>query len=166
MLDVDNTGNKMRAKKSNDELKRVSEHLCYEIWMLNQTAKIGSPDNPIINNCFIESFGIHARCVCNFLFNTSGRKNYVLAIDFFDRPGEWRQYIKQKRSVLNMINRRVSEELVHLTYTRTRIKPEEKEWKRARILRKVNALFKDFLERVPRERLCDSLTLLERKNLK
>ena len=130
--------------------------------MLNETAKISCPNNLVANNCIVESFGIHARCICDFLFNTSGKKNYVLATDFFDNPQEWRQTIKNKTPSLNRINKRASEELVHLTYTRTDVKPEEKGWKKEEILKEINALFKEFLRKVPKQRICDDLISFEK----
>lgn len=124
--------------------------------MLNETAKI-STDNVIFNNSILESFGIHARCLYNFLFNISGKQNYVLAIDFFDNPTEWSQILTNKPSLSNKINKRVSEELVHLTYTRIDVKPEEKGWKRKEILKEINTLFKEFLAKAPEARLSDEL---------
>ena len=146
----------MRRTRSDGKLRETSKHLYYEIWMLNEIAKI-STDNVIFNNSILESFGIHARCLYNFLFNTSGKQNYVLAIDFFDNPTEWSQILTNKPSLSNKINKRVSEELVHLTYTRTDVKPEDKKWKREEILKEINALFKQFLLKAPKARLCDEL---------
>jgi len=155
---------KNMRKTPDDELRKASEHLYYEIWMLNETVKISCPDNPVINNCIIESFGIHARCIRDFLFNTSAGKDDVLAIDYFDNTQEWRQYINKKTAALNKINkiRRVNKELVHLTYTRTDIKPDEKGWEKEEIVKEINALFKQFLKRVPKGRICDMLISFEK----
>ena len=157
----------MRTKRPQDELRKASEHLFYEIWMLNITASIGwkrdSEVNTVVNNCIVESFGIHARNLRDFFFNTSGKKDDILAVDFFDDPEEWSKYINKKSDILNKINKRVGKELVHLTYTRIGKTPEEKIWEKGKIARDINRLFKDFLKRVPKERICERLILFERR---
>lgn len=157
----------MKTKRSEDLLREASEHLYYEIWMLNRTAPIGckrdSEVNTVINNCIVESFGIHARNLRDFFFNTSGKKDDILAVDFFDDPEEWSKYINRKSDILNEINKRVGKELVHLTYTRIGKTPEEKIWQKGEIARDINRLFKDFLKRVPKERICERLILFERR---
>lgn len=157
----------MRTKRSEDELRQASEHLYYEIWMLNITAGLGferdAEVKTVINNCIVESFGIHARNLRDFFFKTSGKEDDMLAVDFFDDPEEWSKYINKKRNILNEINRRVGKELVHLTYSRIGKTPEEKIWKKGEIAKDINKLFKRFLKRVPKERICEKLILFERR---
>ena len=156
----------MRTKRPKDELRQASEHLYYEIWMLNITAGLGfkrdSEAKTVINNCIVESFGIHARNLRDFFFKTSGKEDDILAVDFFDDREEWSKYINRKRNILNEINRRVGKELVHLTYSRIGKTREEKIWKKGEIVKDINKLFKQFLKRVPKGRICEKLILFER----
>jgi len=151
----------MRKRKAEEELKQASTHIYYEIWMLNETAKIVCPDNLVINNSLIESFGIHARCILDFLCKDTGKEDDILAIDFFDDPKEWSQYIKEKSSMLDEINTRVGKELAHLTYARLKVTLEEKRWNKKKIVREINVLFKYFLEKIPKSKFCNELVQLE-----
>ncbi len=154
----------MKTRRRNDELKKASKHLFYEIWMLNETSKIGS-ENTVKNNAYIESFGIHARCVLYFLRDET-KKDDMLATDFVENPQEWKEYIREKSEVLSNIlknlNKRVNKELAHLTYARLEVKPEEKGWGRREIAKEINTLFKEFLERVPKERFCNEIIEFEK----
>ena len=60
------------------------EHLSYEIWMLRETASwlvtvhLTATADPTWN-AYVESFGIHARALGDFLANRGTRKDDVLA---------------------------------------------------------------------------------------
>ena len=127
--------------RTNEELKKVSEHLYYEIWMLNETSQL-SDSNTVKNNALIESFSIHARVLLDFLYKTQGRPDDTFATDFFDDPQKWQDYIQEKAEVLSEIKRRVAKEIVHLTYKRLEVTPEEKKWDRPQICEDINEIFK------------------------
>lgn len=59
------------------------EHLSYEIWMLRQTAGwlVSPPPDATLPtwNAYIESFGIHARALGDFLANRGRHHDDVLA---------------------------------------------------------------------------------------
>lgn len=59
------------------------EHLSYEVWMLSETAKwlvSASPASPSPTwNAYVESFGIHARALSDFLANRGNYRDDVLA---------------------------------------------------------------------------------------
>ena len=124
--------------------------------MLNETSRLFD-SNTVKNNAIIESFGIHARVLLNFLYKTTGRPDDTLAVNFFDDLTEWENYIEEKSEVLKKINSRVGKEIAHLTYKRLEVTPEEKEWDRLQICEEINEIFKKFLELVSKDKICDNL---------
>lgn len=143
--------------RTNEELKAFSEeHLYYEIWMLNETSRLFD-SNTVKNNAIIESFGIHARVLLDFLYKTTGLPDDTLAVDFFDDPTEWKKNIEEKSEVLDNLKTRVGKEIAHLTYKRLEVTPEEKDWDRPQIGEEINEIFKKFLELVSEDKICDKL---------
>lgn len=142
--------------RTNEELKKVSEHLLYEIQMLSGTSQLSDSDK-VKNNALLESFSIHARVLLDFLYKTKGQPDDALATDFFDDPLEWQKYIEEKSVILKKINTRVGKEIAHLTYKRLEVPPEEKAWDRQPICEEINEIFKKFLEIVSKEKICDKL---------
>jgi hypothetical protein len=62
-----------------DRLKKASDHLHYEIWMLDGTAweltKLGSNDGSVEHNALIESFGIHARLLLDVFYAPANKRS-------------------------------------------------------------------------------------------
>lgn len=143
--------------RTNEELKKVCEHVSYEIWMLNKTASLSDTTDAAKNNAYIESFGLHARVLLDFVYNTNGRSDDVLAVDFFDDPTEWIDSIEEKSEILEKVHPRVGKELAHLTYMRLEVTPEEKEWDRSEICKDINETVKKFLDLVSEEKITDDL---------
>ena len=125
--------------------------------MLNKTASLSDTTDATKNNAYIESFGLHARVLLDFLYNTNGRSDDVLAVDFFDDPTEWIDSIEEKSEILEKVNPRVGKELAHLTYKRLEVTPEEKEWDRSEICKDINETVKKFLDLVSEEKITDNL---------
>ena len=87
-----------RKRKPQEILRKASDHLFYEIWMLQSVIKgiaSGIAGESIINNALLESFGIHARAVLDFLYSNKPKVDDVIAEDFFsdrslrDNPFTW-----------------------------------------------------------------------------
>ncbi|HDD54633.1 MAG: hypothetical protein DRI65_15935 [Chloroflexota bacterium] len=145
-----------RKKRSDEELNQASEHLYYEYWMFVTLANVqstGAFGKGAINNALLEAFTIHTRSILDFLYRDESRDDDVLAIDFFDTPDEWISIRPEKSSTLQSIHKRVGKEVAHLTYTRQEISPEDKNWPFLEIANDVEAVFSEFLNLVPKDRL-------------
>jgi hypothetical protein len=165
-----------RQRRSDDELRRVSEHLAYEVGMMDvlgraQEAglvKRGSPVSDAIlkaatqavpdtdpnvfveatSNALLEAFLIHFRCVLEFLY-PKNRPDDVVASDFFNDPDEWERVRKNKSALLERAETRAGKEVAHLTYKRT-MNPADKEWNVSEIARELQMAFDKFLQHADR----------------
>ncbi|MFH1788341.1 MAG: hypothetical protein ABH834_03060, partial [Candidatus Altiarchaeota archaeon] len=137
---------KTRKERQNAELLAASKHMYYEFWMLGEALKkVCNPGDQQGLNCALESFGIHARVLTDFLFKSSGWEDDVLAIDYVNDPESWVNYINTKKGIRVYLTKRVGKEIAHLTYTRLNIGSEEKNWDCAKIHKMITELFLEFL---------------------
>lgn len=103
-----------------DDLEAFArEHLCYEVWMLGETAQWLSnlpPGAPVVAcNAYLESFGIHARALDDFLSNKGKHADDVLAKHY---NGDWRGE-DRARGFARTVNKQVA----HLTRVRLQKEP-------------------------------------------
>lgn len=145
-------------KLSDQELIRFGdEHLWYEILMLNETTRtLNSHPPQLETNMALESFTIHLRALYGFLFYDKKNKSEdALAIDFFDRPEDWKTELKghsKLRDKLKKMNERVGKEIVHLSYGRLEVTPSQKGWDPS-ITNEINSLLKIFISKIPSNRI-------------
>jgi len=147
-----------RKKRSPEELRKASDHLHYEVWMLKCMAigiNSGLAGNSVINNAFIESFVIHARVLLDFFYPFKHRQDDVIAIDFFDRPKTWEEARPEKTDILKKIHKRVGKEAAHLTYSRLKVSDEQKNWDHENIAHDIGVLVDCFLGTVSNSLLGD-----------
>jgi hypothetical protein len=121
---------------SDDDLRFLSEHLCYEVEMTYSLATwmargYGKAD-ALAANAVLEAFTIHLRQLIDFFW--PGKQRYLgpppdaLAADYFE-AGEWDRIRPERPDVLSKaIRRKVGWGVVHLTYGRAWAKPEDKQW--------------------------------------
>jgi len=151
----------MRIIRDNITLKNLSEHLYYEFWMLGVALWFFlHPRSQQETNIAIESFGIHARVLVDFLFGQSGSQTDVLAIDFLDDEQSWSKLINSKKTLCDYIKLRTGKEITHLTTNRLNITVEQKEWDCEDVYQQIKELFVEFLKYVPDERIEDKLIKL------
>src|SRR5258706_9091666 len=83
-----------RTPRTDDELRDASNRVHYSLDMVLGLAALlrhGVADRRASNAC-LESLAIHARALIDFFDpGQNPRADDVLAQDFFDRPGDWRQ---------------------------------------------------------------------------
>ncbi len=124
----------MSLLRSDKELMRwARRHLVYEARMLVSSAvelsKHGIPN--AASNAFLESFLIHARCLRDFLWAKRTKRNPedAFASDFC-RPGEWERERGEVPPALTEVGnrQRMGRELVHLTYHRSDVPADAKQW--------------------------------------
>jgi hypothetical protein len=126
-----------RPKRSDQELRAASAHLGYEIEMFfaaageirewERTQEHGHRPTRSALNCYLESWAVHLRTLHEFFFGSEGRarKGDMLASDYFG-PGEWARIRPSAGRTSDMT--RVAKEIVHLTYARLNVPPDERGW--------------------------------------
>ena len=147
---------KERKQRTQEELRRASNHLYYEIWMLTSLASIMASritGEVVKNNAFIESFTIHARGLLYFLYAGDPQPNDVIADDFFPTSQEWKEARPGKTQILKKVHRRVAKEVAHLTYDRQYVTPEMKGWPFLQIAKDIKVALNEFLRIVPEKLL-------------
>lgn len=161
------------------KLQEISEHLFYEIDMLNITAvkvnnsirkKIFSQDkgdsegawrHQIEINCYLDSFAIHARNLIEFFCGkTIEGKNYVRAEHFLEseKIQEFKRFIHGKKSLLKYVMDKTNHQVVHLTFDRIepRFQGISKTWDLKKI-DQFNQIIKKILDMVDEKLLCNEL---------
>lgn len=138
------------------DLVRASKHVFYEVRMLVDTAEALSFTlcEPVIKNALLESFGIHARALLDFLALPAPQKGKddVLA----------RHYVPQKWAPpalppeLDKVKDDVNKHFAHITLTRLayELPPVQKTWSVLPIARALRALLEtEFYTKVDRSLL-------------
>jgi hypothetical protein len=145
-----------RTKRTTDELRAASDHLRYELEMLQATAGAlasGAFGDSLAGNAFLESFTIHARALLSFLYAEDPWQDDVIAEDFFASPEEWTRIRPPRTPPLEKVHGRVGKEIAHLTYGRQAVLPEMKEWSFLDIDRDVFEAAKVFIAAAPKSSL-------------
>lgn len=142
-----------RKRPTEEKLRKASDHLYYEIWMLKSLAQglaSGISGESVINNALLESFVIHARALLDFLYTDKpGHADDVVAQDFFPTPDQWHKARPGKSQTLKKVHGRVAKEVAHLTYTRQEVTPEMKGWPFIDIAKEIQIVINEFLRIVP-----------------
>ena len=118
-----------------DDLRLLSEHLCYELQMtfslaagLESTA--GTVFDQWVRNARIEALTMHVRQTIDFLWGdrSNRRARDAYAADYF-APGEWARLRPARPAILSeALRSKVGWGVAHLTYRRARVTPQEKQW--------------------------------------
>ncbi len=143
-----------RKQRTPDELRKVSNHLHYEIWMFSMMAQslaLGIAGASAMNNALLESFTIHARALFLFFYAEGPREDDVIAEDFFPHPEDWPKIRPAESPELKIAHERVGKQVAHLTYARLDVTPEAKPWPFIKINNELAALVKQFRETVPKD---------------
>ena len=145
------------AARTQDELRRVSAHLYYEVMMLTATAALTTPNavsNEVATNAFLEAFTIHARSLLQFFFPTGQvRDTDVLAVHYMADEATWYAALGAQPTTLGAVNSRVGTEIAHLSYKRLAVGPEAKGWNVPAIHLALLRLVALFVEHAPSDKL-------------
>lgn len=143
-----------RFTPSADELRRLTEHLHYEVQMTFDLAVLltGSHvPNLLVRNAMVETFPMHVRQLVDFFWKerSSNRKGErdAFAADYFD-PGEWAMLRPERPPELGAVWVKVGWGIVHLTYGRANVTPEEKLWQPLAICRVLVPVVRCFIDNV------------------
>ena len=160
-------------------LKEASEHLFYEIDMLNISAvKVNNAvrkkrlakdksnrkdewDAQVELNLSLDSFAIHARNLIEFFKGKEIKgKNYMRAEHYLteENMNEFRKIMQENSDLVKYVFDKANHQVAHLTFER--IEPKFKGSNKAWDLKKIdnfNKIIKSFLDLTPKENLCANL---------
>ena len=146
-----------RKQRSDGELREASKHLHYELDMLRGTARLLArgvhSDDSVLPNAVLESFTLHARALLDFLYDQSPRSDDVVASDYFTDPQDWISKRPAMSSTLTQVDHRVGKEIAHLTYVRSEVTDEMKNWPFIEIANDVKRVLAVFVDAVPKSRV-------------
>ena len=157
------------TEEEHKELRTLSEHLLYEIVMLEYNA---CRINALFNDhtavaeeeryALLESFLIHVRTLYEFLFLTKGKKdkNALRANDFMENKPY--QTPPRDPDLHRWAKTMIDERLVHLSQHRILVQEEDWEWRVGLLFDQIYQQIAEFFEWVPDEHICETLKL--RKN--
>jgi hypothetical protein len=147
-----------RSIRSDEDLRKISTDLYYEVWMLESLARAmasGALGKGPLANAVLEAFTIHVRGVMDFLYSESPRPDDVIAQDFLPSNIDWQRVRVAPTAALKLARERAGKEVAHLTYARLNVTPEAKPWPFLEIAQDVSKAFGVFLQNASKDKLDD-----------
>jgi hypothetical protein len=102
----------------------------------------------VLNNSLLESIGVHARILLDFLYSDKQRSDDVSAIDYCP---VWKAKRPTKSPLLEKLDLRVGKEMAHLTYARLQVTPNLKGWAFKEIAEDIDKIMRHFVSLTSRE---------------
>ncbi len=127
--------------------KFSEEHLYYEVWMLygvTQMLQRGTT-NLYIYNALLESFVVHASTILDFFYKPQINPNEAKAVHYVSDPREWEKVLLPYNQHFKEFNVKRNQWVMHLSYKRLDVKPQDKRWGAFKITEQIRALFDEFL---------------------
>lgn len=137
---------KPRSFRSPQELRKISNHVIYEIKMLIETSQMEGK-NCNQHNAILESFLIHTRNLIDFLWRNPKYPDDVSVNDFLNDD-----FLELSDEIHKDLTNKISKHLAHITYTRNKPK-ENKGWEKEKILNIVHQRLDEFFCRVDKDLL-------------
>ena len=138
----------INEKVSKEKLIEFSgEHLYYEIWMLygvTDTLLKGVEDR-YVYNALLESFVIHASIIIDFFYRPQVYDGDARALHYVDDIRAWRESLPSYERYFKKFHRKRNKEVVHLSYNRLDVKPEEKRWNARKVIKQIRKIVDRFL---------------------
>jgi hypothetical protein len=123
--------------KESEKKAWLAEHFAYEDDMLNysfnKTLEFLKQRDQKNLQMALECFLLHARILLEFFYYKKNKKSYVRAADFIESK-QWEALLPKKSPRLNQLQKRIDNELTHLTDKRISGLPSKKTWDIAMLL--------------------------------
>ncbi len=124
------------------------EHLYYEIRMLygvSDTLKKGT-SNIYIYNALLESFVVHASIILDFFYKPQLKKDDAKASHYMADVKKWMAVLPQQDKDFLEFYQKRNKRVMHLSYQRLEVNPEEKKWDSLKITKRIRKIVKLFLD--------------------
>lgn len=123
------------------------EHLYYEIWMLyGVTEKLkGGVRDIFVYNALLESFVVHASVILDFFYKPANKPDDAKAIHYMDSVEQWNAVLPSYAKYFRRFNMKRNKDVMHLSYKRLEVKPEQKRWGVIELSGHITRLIDEFL---------------------
>lgn len=143
----------------------LAEHFMYEIEGLLYSIKMldqyGRSNDQSGVNMTVDNFVAHGRNLLEFFYYPKlDSSNYARATHYVDSR-TWEETRPPKTDLIRELERRASNEMVHLTFKRISGNPPEKRWKCGHCLKDLLIVTKRFLDILPEKFLSKDVTQLK-----
>ena len=124
------------------------EHLFYEIRMLYGVSEVllKGVNDFCIHNALLESYVIHASIILDFFYQPQDTTDDARAAHYMNDVRKWKKILPAHDPVFSKFHKKRNKEVVHLSYKRLEVKPEEKKWGVAAMTEKIKNLVNLFLD--------------------
>lgn len=147
---------KPRRNRSDEELRKASDFLKYEIWMFRSLAEmmasglpVESDKDKLVFNAILDSFLIRTRALLSFFYAHDPYENDAIAEDYFSSSEEWLKIRPVKSAFLDEVHNRISKSVAHISYKRHK-KPK---WDCPKIAKEIDMAIDRFSSDVPKHLL-------------
>lgn len=146
-----------RSIPSEYTLKKASEHIYYEAWMLFETAAmLMQPHSQRDTNILLDAFAVHTRNLFEFLYPKEGlarkkkqpKDSDILVTDYIVKKRYYRDNRPSKKE-LEFVLRKANKQVSHLTYTRNRYTANNKPWPFVQITNNIHQALVTFYAALP-----------------
>jgi hypothetical protein len=141
---------------TSDQKKEASELLFYEVTMLHELScnmERLLKQNTIIGTAALEAFSVHAKVLHDFFFTADASADAVIAQDFFESSGDWKQIFNSEPELLRLAAHRIGDHLARFRYGSQEVVPLLKGWDYCEIATEIQDAFVRFVNAVPAEYL-------------
>ena len=124
------------------------EHLWYEIRMLYGVSEALQKDvkDFYIYNALLESFVIHTSIILDFFYQPQDVTDDARAAHYMVDVRKWKKILPAHDPQFSKFHKKRNKEVVHLSYARLELKPEEKKWAVATLTNKIKHIVNLFLQ--------------------
>jgi hypothetical protein len=144
-----------RRKPTDKELRAFSGHLLYEIEMFSATVGVlavvieleRSNMRTTLRNALMESWALHLRNLLSFLYDRRAGKGDVVAADFVGSG--WAAKRGPKPDVLKLAHAKASKEMAHMSWLRSQLTDDQREWHHVPIIAALGNTLHAFLDIPP-----------------
>lgn len=128
-------------------LEFSGEHLYYEIWMLYGVTDrlLKGVQDEYLYNALLESFVIHASIIIDFFYRPQVYDGDSRAIHYIVDRKKWRESLPSYDLYFKAFHRKRNKEVVHLSYTRLDVTPDQKRWAASKIIKQIRKIVDHFL---------------------
>ena len=149
---------KERKQPNDEELRKDSHHVLYEIEQLSGAVarlsdqrRSGEQVPEVDENALLESIAVHARALIEFAYADpdTARSDDVIAADFLP---DWPQIRPPESKFLRQMKVQADKQIMHITRERT-IAEDVRQWKYGRVHTELQLILADFIRQVPDDKV-------------
>ncbi|HPB67505.1 MAG TPA: hypothetical protein PLT76_04850 [Candidatus Omnitrophota bacterium] len=141
------------------------EHLWYEIHMLYGVMDIllKGVDDDYLYNALLEAFVLHASVILDFFYKPAVKPDDARAVHYVRDAAAFYKALPPFEQKFGGFTRKRNKEVVHLSYRRLYVRPEEKHWRSPKITKDIRRIVDLFLDHADPVRLHPKMYTLRTK---